>query len=126
MVPNAAIAEGALAVGSTGNVVKDGVAYGSAYNYSTRDEAIAKALAKCRDYKSAARAIPHCRIVATFKRECFAVANDPKAGTPGTGWATASNKATAQERALAACKSTAGTNRQDACVVDQSYCDERD
>ena len=125
LAPDAAISEGALAVGSTGQVTKDGIAYGGAYNHPTRQAAIDAAIATCRKWK-APKAAARCEVVATFKRECYAVANDPKAGTPGTGWATANNKETAHERALAACRATAGRDRRDFCVVDQSNCDIND
>jgi len=125
LAPDAATSEGALAVGSTGQVTKDGIAYGGAYNHPTRQSAIDAAIATCRKWK-APKAAARCELVATFKRECYAVANDPKAGTPGTGWATGNDKETANQRALAACRATAGRDRRDYCVVDQSNCDVND
>lgn len=120
-----AASEGALAIGSTGNIVKDGIAYGSAYNFPTREEAARAALEQCRKW-NAPKAAANCQVVATFRRECYAVANDPKAGTPGTGWAIGPSKETADARALAGCKSVAGKDRERFCVVDQSNCDARD
>jgi len=125
LTPDAATPEGALAIGSTGNVTKDGIAYGGAYNHPNRQSAIDAALSTCRKWK-APKAAARCELVATFTRECYAVANDPKAGTPGTGWATGGDKETAGQRALAACRATAGRNRRDFCVVDQSNCDVND
>lgn len=122
LATGAAVAEGALAIGSTGNVSKDGIAYGGAYNHATRQDAIDAAIATCRKWK-APKAAARCELVTTFTRECYAVANDPKAGTPGTGWATANDKETAGQRALAACRATAGPGRREFCVVDQSNCD---
>lgn len=116
--------EGAFAVGSTGNVVKDGIAYGGSYNHPNREDAEAGALRACRRYEAARRAAALCRIVATFSGECYAVANDPKAGTPGTGWAIARDEDTARERALAACQASAGVGREAYCTVEQSHCDE--
>src|SRR5882672_7684414 len=99
-----ASAEGALAVGSTSNVSKDGIAFGTAVNYKSNGEARSAALDKCRGYKPAPKAAAECQLVGSFKRECWAIAMDPKPGTPGAGWAIASTKATAEQRALDACK----------------------
>jgi hypothetical protein len=118
--------EGAFAVGSTGDVSKHGIAYGGAYNYRTRAEAEAGALKACRDFKGAPQAVKQCRIVATFTRECYAQANDPKAGTPGTGWAIAQDEETARARAMAACQVSAGANRAEYCVIELSRCDVND
>jgi hypothetical protein len=125
-MPPAAMSEGAFAVGSTGNVSKDGIAYGGSYNFPTRKEAEAGALRACRNFKGAPRAAKLCKLVATFKRECYAQANDPKAGTPGTGWAIAADEATAKDRALSACQASAGPDRRSFCVVEISRCDENE
>jgi hypothetical protein len=121
-----AAAEGALAVGSSGNVAKDGIALGGAIDKATKQEAIDQALTTCRKYDGAPKMAALCRIVATFHRECFATAYDPKSGTPGVGWAVGPDKATAEERALAACQATAGTSRRQFCKASQSYCDTHD
>src|SRR5262249_51765093 len=80
-------AEGALAVGSTGNVAEDGLAIGTAVNYKTREEAVSTALEYCRNYKPAPRSAESCQLIGSFTRECYALAYDPQAGTPGAGWA---------------------------------------
>jgi hypothetical protein len=121
----AAFAEGAMAIGSTGDVAKDGSAYGGSYNYATRDAAIERALVECRK-QSSQKAVARCELVTTFKRECYAVAEDPEVGTPGTGWALGPDKASAGERALASCKVTAGRDRQNKCVIEITACDEHD
>jgi hypothetical protein len=51
--------EGALAVGSTGNVAKDGIAFGTANNIKTREQAVATAMEYCRKYASAPKASLH-------------------------------------------------------------------
>ena len=117
-------AEGALAVGSTADVVKDGIAVGTSVNYKTPDEAEDAALKRCRDYKPAPKAAAQCRSVGTFRGECYAVSFDPKEGTPGAGWAIASTKALAEERALTNCQITAGETRRDFCTIAESKCDE--
>jgi hypothetical protein len=126
MGPNPSVAEGALAVGSTGDVVRDGIAIGNGYNYATRDEATAAALQKCRDYKPAPKAAAQCQIVGTYTRKCFAEALDPKAGTPGAGWAIELGKQKAASQALANCRATAGVNRRKFCKVVDSGCDTMD
>lgn len=117
-------ADGALAVGSTSDVAKDGIAVGTSINYKTADEAAQAALRRCRDYKPAPKAAAQCRSVGTFRGECYAVSFDPKEGTPGAGWAIAATKAQAEERAIANCQLTAGESRRDFCRIEESKCDE--
>ena len=116
-----AAAEGALAIGSTGNITADGLAIGFSYNWSDGQES-KMALDKCKAFK-APRATPHCRLIDTFKDECFAAAMDRKEGTPGAGWAIAPSKSSAEKRALESCKATAGASRREQCVVTSSACD---
>ena len=78
-----ALAEGALAIGITNDVGKDGIAYGTAINYKTVSEARDIALRNCRTYKEAPRAAAMCRLVSTVKDLCFAAAFDPKDNEPG-------------------------------------------
>jgi len=118
----AARADGALAVGSTGDVVKYGVAFGMVVNLP-KDKAAAKALQHCRTFK-AREAAERCSVVATFsKGECFAVALDPKSGTPGAGWAVGPDQATANSKALAMCEASAGSGRKGSCRVASAGCD---
>jgi hypothetical protein len=120
---SSADADGALAVGSTANVVKDGIAVGTSVNYESADAALQAALKRCKDYKPAPKAAGMCRSVGTFKNECYAVSFDPKEGTPGAGWAIAPTKELAEERAMANCKITAGEDRRDFCKIEESKCD---
>jgi hypothetical protein len=117
-------ADGALAVGSTADVAKDGIAVGTSINYKTAAEARDAALRRCKDYKPAPKAAAQCRSVGTFRGECYAVSFDPKPGTPGAGWAIASTKDLAEERALENCKYTAGEGRRDSAGSKRSKCDE--
>lgn len=98
--------------------MKEGFSYGSAYNYSTEEEARTKALERCRSTKSDFRR-KLCTVVATFNGQCIAVAMDPKDGTPGVGWSIAETKEVAERHALAKCKATAGPGRRDECRVEQ-------
>src|SRR3981189_847416 len=123
---SAARAEGALAVGTSGNFAKDGFAVGGAINKTTKQDAIDQALATCRKYEGAPKLADICRIVADFRRECFAINFDPKPGTPGVGWAVGPTKAAAEERALAACQTSAGAARRKFCELEQSFCDTHD
>lgn len=121
----AAHAFGALAVGETVSIAKDGVAMGTAWNGSSADEASDLALTNCHKWKDkgAPLAADRCRIIATFHNECYAISLDPKPGTPGAGWAIAADKNTAQERALAHCRLTAGGDREQFCEVSEINCD---
>jgi Domain of unknown function (DUF4189) len=129
MGPKPGVAEGALAVGSTGNVVKDGIAIGEATNYATREQAAASALAYCRgksNLKTAPNAVPFCKVVGTFTRGCDATALDPANRTPGAGWAIAATKEAAESQALANCQATAGASRSQFCKIINSHCDTKD
>ena len=117
-------ADGALAVGSTAEIAKDGIAVGASVNYTSADAARDAALEQCRAFKSAPKAAAQCQAIGTFRGECYAVSYDPKDGTPGAGWAIAATKTLAEERALENCKATAGANRRDFCRVAESKCDE--
>jgi hypothetical protein len=124
MAGAAARADGALAVGSTADVAKDGIAIGTSINYKTPEAADKAALERCHDYKPAPKAAAQCRSVGTFKGECYAISFDPKDGTPGAGWAIAATKALAEQRAMANCQITAGDGRRDFCRIEESKCDE--
>ena len=121
---SSAQAEGALAAGFSGDIVKDGISYGYSVNNEKSDAAVERALNECRVGKNAPKMAAACKLVTTFKNECIAVAWDPKPGTPGMGIAFGRDKAGAEQRALAFCKITAGADRQDACQIDKSICDE--
>jgi len=129
MGPRPGAAEGALAVGSTGNVAKDGIAIGDATNYATREAAVASALAYCRG-RNNARIAPNaaalCQIVATFTRQCGASALDRANHTPGAGWAIAATKEAAESQALANCQAAAGASRSQFCKIFTSFCDTKD
>jgi Domain of unknown function (DUF4189) len=115
-------ADGALAVGSTGDVVKYGIAFGMVVD-EPKGKAAEMALQRCQTFK-AREAADRCRVVATFSTgECYAVAYDPKSGTPGAGWAVGPDQATANKKALAMCEETAGPERKGFCRVESADCD---
>jgi hypothetical protein len=95
--------EGDLAVGSKGNVTKESIAFRTAINSKTREQAVVTAMEYCRKYASAPKASLHCQLVGAFKRECYA--------------SIAPDQATAEQRAIATCKTSAGKDRAQFCVV---------
>jgi len=119
-------AEGAIAIGASGNFAKDGFAFGAAINKATGDEAKQQAMTTCRKFEGAPKMAAICRVTFTFSRECYALAFDPKPGTPGVGWAISDDKVKAEERAQKMCEVTAGPGRRDFCKVNQSACDTHD
>ena len=119
--PHGAAAEGAMALGVTGNITKDGYAIGINVNSSSEAEARDAALKYCRTHGSDV-AHAKCEIFATFHNQCAAEAEDPKPGTPGAGWAIGADKATAEKMAMTNCLATAG-DRGSFCKVVTSVCD---
>src|SRR5262245_39749716 len=114
-------ADGALAVGSTGDVVGDGIAFGMVVDVP-KEKAADEAVRRCRTFK-AQTAADRCKLVATFSGECFAVAYDPQPGTPGAGWGIGRDQATANRNAIAMCEETAGPSRKGFCRVESAGCD---
>ncbi|MFZ5731272.1 MAG: DUF4189 domain-containing protein [Pseudomonadota bacterium] len=118
-----ALAAGAVAVGQTGNVTKDGLAIGWATGSANKERAESVAKQKCLDFKDAPKATrKRCRIVNTFENQCLAIALDPKAGTPGYGYAVRPTLGDAKTEAMSRCRETAG-NRAQHCVDTDSSCD---
>jgi hypothetical protein len=116
-------AHGAVAVGTTADVAKDGIAIGTAVNSKSASDAQSTALQYCKDYKAAPKAAALCKVVSTFRKECYSIAFDPEPGTPGAGWAVAAVRETAEERAMDACKASAGAGREQFCKIEQTRCD---
>jgi uncharacterized protein DUF4189 len=114
-------ADGAVAMGTTGNVVRDGIAFGMTVD-EPKDQAAESAVKRCRTFQARAAA-ERCQVVATFARQCFAVAYDPKPGTPGHGWGVGPDQLAANQRAIAMCEETAGPARKGYCQVESGGCD---
>jgi hypothetical protein len=114
-------AEGAVAVGSTGDVVRDGIAFGMVVN-EPKETAAETAVRRCRTFQARAAA-DRCKVVATFSGQCFAVAYDPKPGTPGAGWGVGPDQLEANRTAIAMCEETAGPARKGYCQVESGGCD---
>ena len=116
-----AAAEGAMAIGVTGNITKDGYSIGININSDSEAQARESAIKYCRSHGSdVARA--KCEIFATYRDQCAAEAEDPQPGTPGAGWAIAADKAVAEKMAMINCLATAG-DRGSFCKVVTSVCD---
>lgn len=119
-----AVAFGAMAVGETGNITTGGVAVGSSRNYASKDAAEARALKECLAFPDApAETRARCKIVASFEKRCYAVALDPKAGTPGFGWSVRASRSIAESAALDDCRDTAGKSRAKFCKITVLECD---
>jgi len=118
-------AEGVLAVGITKDVVKDGFVIGYSINKATLEEARDRAMSSCRNARApnteAAR--KECKVVAEFRDKCVAIADDPKNGTTGFGWAVAASRAAAVGQALDMCKSASSSARASYCRLAHASCD---
>ena len=120
--PCTAAPEGALAVGQPADP-KQGFSYGVSWDYATPDEARERALARCREQGAPEPARALCKVIRAFTKQCVAVALDPKAGTPGAGWAIATTREAAEADATRNCQAAAGRSRQRYCKVISSRCD---
>ncbi len=103
LVPVAAHAAGALAVGSCG-------AYGFAYDFGQEQAARTAALRKCTG---------DCKVVTAMKRNCAALAVDGKNVCGAYGFAAASRLGPAQNNALRQCYQYGGKD----CVIRAFVCD---
>jgi hypothetical protein len=117
----ASVADGAVAIGLPADVAEDGVSMGYATGLPM-DEAKAIAIERCKANGSAT-SMPLCKVVATFRNQCVALAIDPEVGTPGFGWAVADDGQVAKNQALANCQSIAGETRRGACQLGDYGCD---
>lgn len=112
------LADSALAVGLPADVGNDGFASGFQLNAPDMDTARKGAISGCQKSVGASDAAKKlCKVVATFKNQCFSVAIDPKDGTPGVGWSIAENQDQADAQAIAQCRTTAGAGREQFCIV---------
>jgi hypothetical protein len=102
-------AESAFAFGKSGHAWSSG----SAYNYATAEEASNWALTRCRSRKEAA---DYCKIIATVRGKCFAIA--VQQDDNGYGWNTATTVPEAEKRAMERCE---GYGKS--CSVRSSFCD---
>ena len=120
--PRSAPAEGAVALGITGDIAADGYSIGINVNSATAQEARDSALDWCRSHGSKVTTAK-CQVLVSFHHQCAAEAQDPKPGTPGAGWAIAADKDTAEKMAMTTCFATAGKDRIGECKIVSSVCD---
>jgi uncharacterized protein DUF4189 len=102
----AAHAAGALAVGTCG-------AYGYGYDFRKADDARVAAMRKCTGNG--------CKIVATIRRGCAAMAVDAKQPCGSFGWALDPHLGRAENLSLRRCYQFGGKD----CVVRAFACDEK-
>jgi hypothetical protein len=120
----AASAEGAIAVGEAGTAPRHEVAVGLSTDFPTARAAAADALARCKASSGVkASTLARCKVVQTFKKQCAAVAMDPKAGSNGFGFGIAKSRSQARSAAVVQCSQTAGPGRANACKVLGADCD---
>lgn len=121
---NSSEAKSAFAAGIPDDVAAQGVALGTGYNYSTREGAEERELQECRAQQDAPQSTRDlCKIVDHFDNRCIAISLDPKAGTPGFGWAVVDTEDASNDQSLAMCRQSAGSDRAPYCVVTLSECD---
>jgi len=106
-----AIAAGAFAFGQKPG--PSGWSSGSAYNYTTSDDAQSFAMSRCRAGKQAG---DYCKLIATINGKCFAIAVQESSN--GYGWSTAATLPEAQERAMERCEKYGKS-----CSLRDSFCD---
>jgi hypothetical protein len=110
-------AEGALAIGIPKGGAVDGFAGGNALGAPDANKARDRALDGCKNSIGASDAAKSaCGVVATFKGLCYAIALDPRDGTPGVGWSIGEDKAAAEEDAKTQCRHAAGVADTDTTV----------
>lgn len=120
--PLPAFASGALAVGQTGNIAKDGVAVGVSEDRSTRAEAREEALEICRAAEGVSQAVRNeCTVVQDFQHGCVSVYADKRPKTTGFGWGYASTAFHAKWDALNACRDSVGPGGR--CELVGTSCD---
>ena len=114
-----AAADGALAIGLPPDI-EDGFVWAYVINRKTRDEAYNTALGNCRSNKDAsAEAIARCRVVATFRNKCVAIARDTD--STGVGWSVDEDIRVAEGDALTKCVAT--NSGEDDCEIKGRGCD---
>jgi hypothetical protein len=124
-------AAGALAMGTTGDIARDGIGVAGYPGEPSVAAAVSAALSACRNGADTPRAAAKCKIVATFSNQCFAFSGARIAGGGGPGkglvtmsWSLGSTKESAMSQAMAKC--TASARGVAACTPGFSSCDQSD
>jgi hypothetical protein len=105
-----AVAEGLIRIPDRGT----GWSIGFSINQPDEQTAKDNAVKNCKKY-GGPDSQKLCQPVMTFQNKCVSAAEDPKAGTPGIGWAVGDTTEEATAAALSRCRSTAGADRQSFC-----------
>jgi uncharacterized protein DUF4189 len=124
-------AEMAVAIGTTGNVSKDGFVWGGGFGSNARQVA----LDVCRGVAApevgelppnTPRVRRLCKIVTDFSDKCFAIAQDGNTRSSGTGfgWAVEADLKSAEAAALDKCDEVIARGRT--CKIEYSHCDGAD
>jgi hypothetical protein len=112
------LAAGAVAIGIPPGGIVEGFAGGHTLDAASMADARESAVDGCRKSTGASDAAKNaCAVVASFKDECYAIALDPKDGTPGAGWAIAETQALADDEAVQQCRNTSTADRKKFCEV---------
>lgn len=123
MLPGAALAQSAVAIGMPEDFASEGFAMGHASGFPNHAEAEAVALDKCRTFPDATEEVHAlCQVVGRYDNACLAVVFDPQPGTWGFGWAIAPTKSAAEKEATEKCHAT-GKDRADFCRLGVVDCD---
>jgi Domain of unknown function (DUF4189) len=117
---------GAVAVGATGDLAKGGFAFGGAVDQPSEDAAKTAAVGVCRKFEGAPKMAASCKVIRTFRHQCYSLVFDPQPGMPGTAWAFAADRSRAERQAMAGCRKSAGVGRRKFCKLNQTYCDTHD
>jgi Domain of unknown function (DUF4189) len=117
---------GAVAVGTTGDLAKAGFAFGGAVDQPSEDAAKTAAVEVCRKFGGAPKIAALCKVIRTFRHQCYSLVFDPQPGMPGTAWAFAADRSRAERQARADCRKSAGASRRKFCKLNQTYCDTHD
>lgn len=115
---DSAFAEGALYVAVPSSSLRDGFAYGLAYDHPSTQVAEDQALKKCEEKTKEYGVNARCISAGTFRRRCAAIAMD---GTNRwAGWGIGDTAEAASKVALAAC-----TKGAPSCEVADVECDKK-
>jgi hypothetical protein len=120
----------AIAIGTTGNVYKDGFVWGGGFDEGAQQTA----LDICRGIKVPAvgrlpdnvpRVKKLCKIVTVFSDRCFAIAHDGATTVPATGfgWSVEPDLKSAEAAAIVKCRDATVPSRRKACKIEYSHCD---
>jgi hypothetical protein len=117
-------AAGALALGMTDNLARDGVGITGLPNQPDRETAVREALKSCKESADSPAAGAACKIVATFSGQCFAFSGAKRGkDLVSVGWGVAPSEKAATTKAIALCRKNAPKRYRSLCAPGFSSCD---